>query len=79
MEPGERDIVGLGAEVTVEDETGQRTTYRVVGAIEADPRRGRLSWQTPLANVLWGNRVGDSVELPRGAVVEIVAIDYPAT
>ena len=45
----------------------------------ADPKRGWLSWQTPLANVLWGKRVGDSVELPRGIEVEIVAIDYPAT
>ncbi len=79
MAPGERDVVGLGAAVTVEDDSGKRTTYRIVGAIEADPKRGWLSWQTPLANVLWGNRVGDSVELPRGDEVDIVAIDYPAT
>jgi transcription elongation factor GreB len=72
------DTVGFGAEVTVEDEGGRRTCYRIVGAIEADPRRGLVSWQTPLANALWGARVGDSVELPRGEV-EIVAIRYPAT
>ena len=71
--------VGLGAAVTVEDEHGKRTTYHIVGAIEADPKRGYLSWQTPIANVLWGNRVGDSVELPRGDEVEIVAIEYAAT
>lgn len=74
--PDDRDVVGLGAAVTIEDESGKRTTYRLVGALEADPKRGLLSWQTPIANALWGARVGDSVELPRGGEVEIVAIAY---
>ena len=76
VEPAERDVVGLGAAVTVEDEAGKRTTYHLVGAIEAAPARGKLSWQTPIANALWGARAGDSIELPRGVEVEIVAIDY---
>lgn len=73
--PDDREIVGLGAEVTVEDDAGKRTTYRFVGAIEADTRRGWLSWQSPIAGALWGARVGDRVELPRGEV-EVVAIAY---
>jgi transcription elongation GreA/GreB family factor len=76
VEPSEREVVGLGAEVTVEDASGKRTTYRLVGAIEADPKRGWLSWQSPIANALWGARAGDSIELPRGGEVEIVAIAY---
>jgi transcription elongation factor GreB len=76
VEPADRNAVGLGASVTVEDEAGKRTTYRIVGAIEADTKRGWLSWQTPIANALWDAHVGDSVELPRGGEVEIVAIDY---
>lgn len=78
VEPEDRSIVGLGAFVTVEDEDGKRTTYRIVGAIETDTKRGFVSWQTPVANALWGARVGDTTSLPRGDV-EIVAIDYPAT
>lgn len=78
VEPEDRQLVGLGAQVTVEDEAGKRTTYRIVGAIEADARRGWLSWQTPIANSLWGARVGDSVQLPKGEV-EVIAIDYPVT
>lgn len=74
--PEDRDVVGLGAAVTVEDESGKRTTYRLVGAIEADPKRGWLSWQTPIANALWGARVGDAIELPRGGEVQIIAIVY---
>jgi transcription elongation GreA/GreB family factor len=79
LEPEDRSVVGLGARVTVEDEDGTRTTYQLVGAIEADAKRGLVSWQTPLANVLWGARVGDSVQLPRGIEVEIVDLEYPAS
>jgi len=79
LEPEDRNVVGLGARVTVEDEDDQRTTYKLVGAIEADPKRGLVSWQTPLANALLGARVGDSVRLPRGVEVEVVELDYPAT
>jgi transcription elongation GreA/GreB family factor len=73
--PGERDTVSLGASVTVEDESGKRTTYRIVGALEADARRGLVFWQTPVAQALWGARVGDTVTLPRGEA-EVVAIAY---
>jgi len=75
VEPENREVVGLGATVTVEDEDGKRLTYKIVGAIEADIKRGWISWQTPIANALWGARVGDSVDLPRGSV-EIVSIAY---
>ena len=73
--PADRGEVALGARVTVEDEHGERYVYEVVGAIESDPKRGKLSWQSPLAQALWGMRVGDGVTLPRGDG-EIVAIEY---
>jgi len=72
----ERDAVALGASVTVETGAGARTTYRIVGAIESDPKHGQLGWQSPIATVLWGARVGDSVELPRGDEVEVVSIAW---
>jgi transcription elongation GreA/GreB family factor len=71
----DRARVGFGARVTVEDEAGKRTTYRIVGAIEADPKAGAIYFQTPIAEELHELQVGDSVTLPRGDV-EIVAIDY---
>ncbi|HVV86653.1 MAG TPA: GreA/GreB family elongation factor [Kofleriaceae bacterium] len=73
--PADRDAVGFGASVTVEDGDGQRHRYRIVGAIEAAPRDGAISWQSPVARALHDARVGDTVTLPRGEV-EIVAIDY---
>ncbi len=74
--PADRGEVGLGARVTIEDDDGRRQTFEIVGAIEQDPKRGRVSWQSPVAQALWGMRVGDAVSLPRGDG-EIVAIDYP--
>lgn len=76
LEPTDREVVGIGASVTVEDEDGKRTSYRIVGAIEADARQRALSWQSPLAQALWGARVGDTCTLPRGDEVQIVAIAY---
>jgi transcription elongation GreA/GreB family factor len=74
--PADRGEVGLGAAVVVEAESGKRTSYRIVGAIEADPRRGALSWQSPLAERLHGARVGDAIELPNGDEVTIVSVAY---
>ncbi len=73
--PADRSRVGFGARVTVEDDSGRRTTYRIVGAIEADPKAGAVYFRTPIAEGLHDAQVGDSVTLPRGDV-EVVAIDY---
>jgi transcription elongation factor GreB len=76
LEPQDRSVVGIGARVTVEDDDGKRTSYRIVGAIEADAKQRALSWQSPLAQALWGARVGDTCTLPRGDDVQVVEITY---
>ena len=68
------DEVGIGSWVSVEDGDGNHHRYRIVGAIEAAPKQGAISWQSPVASALIGARVGDTVTLPRGDV-EVVAID----
>ena len=73
--PADRTAVSLGADVVVEDASGQRTTYRLVGALEAEPRRGHVFWQSPIGEALYGARVGDAVSLPRGEF-EVVSISY---
>lgn len=73
--PADTSRVAFGATVTVEDEAGKRTKYRLVGAIEAAPREGAIYWMSPIAEALHDAQVGDSVTLPKGDV-EIVAIDY---
>jgi transcription elongation factor GreB len=74
--PADRSTVSLGATVTIEDESGRRTTYRIVGALEADARRGFVFWQSPIAAALYGARQGDPIVLPRGGEAEVVAIAY---
>ena len=74
--PADRGVVSLGATVELETESGARTRYRIVGALEADPRRGLVFWQSPLAGALYGTRAGDAVVLPRGGEAEVVAVDY---
>jgi transcription elongation GreA/GreB family factor len=74
--PADRSVAGLGATVTVEAGDGKRMRYRIVGALEADARRGLVFWQSPLAEALYGTRVGDPVTLPRGDEAEVVAVAY---
>ncbi|ATB28404.1 GreA/GreB family elongation factor [Melittangium boletus] len=62
--------VFFGAWVTLEDEEGEETSYRIVGVDEADVKEGRLSVESPLARALLGKEEGESVrvERPRGAI-----------
>jgi len=70
--PPQPGVVGFGATVTLSD----GRTFRIVGAIEAAPKEGAISWESPIAAALLGARVGDTVVLPRGEVdVEAIAYD----
>ena len=69
----------FGATVTVEDEQGDRHTYDIVGEDEADIKVGKVSWTSPLAKALIGQKVGESVVWARPAgntVLEIIDIKY---
>jgi transcription elongation factor GreB len=74
-----RDVARFGATLTVADEDGRERRYRIVGVDEADPRRGWVSWRSPVAGALVGRRVGDTavVHTPAGdEQLTVVAIDY---
>ena len=64
------DRVTLGSTVLVEDETGDRMTFVVVGSAEADPAAGRISNVSPVGRALIGHGAGDEVIVaaPRGEV-----------
>lgn len=83
------DRVLFGARVTVRrtdadgDEAGEGLdrprAYRIVGIDESDVGRGEISWISPMARALLGNRLGDVVTLrtPRGdEELEILKIEY---
>ncbi|MGD8858935.1 MAG: transcription elongation factor GreB [Myxococcales bacterium] len=63
--PDDSDRVFFGAWVTLEDEDGERATYRIVGSDETDPHERHVSVESPMARALLGKRVGDEVEVPR--------------
>jgi transcription elongation factor GreA len=72
-----RDQVVLGSTVTIAEEGGEPETYHLVGSAEADPRKGRISNQSPLGRALLGKRVGDAVTVSAPAGVlsfQIIAI-----
>jgi len=57
------DKVVFGATVHLIDEDDKKVTYQIVGQMEADARRGRISYSSPLGRALIGRRVGDDVEV----------------
>jgi len=59
--PGAGDEARFGARVTIEDETGARRTYRIVGEDEARTDEAFLPWSSPLALAMMGARAGDTV------------------
>ncbi|WP_120078507.1 transcription elongation factor GreA [Aurantiacibacter odishensis] len=57
------DKVVFGATVTLLDEDDKPVTYQIVGQAESDAKRGRVSYESPLARALIGKSVGDEVEV----------------
>lgn len=72
--------VAFGTWVSVEDEDGQRSTWRIVGPDEVDARRGFVSVHAPVARALLGREVGESVEVQRpGGTVELTILEVRRT
>ena len=52
--------VGLGCTVTVENESGNRFSYKITGSQEANPMEGKLSDDSPFGRAAVGKSVGES-------------------
>ena len=75
-------IVTLGKVVTIVDNaSGEKEKYTILGDGETDLEKGIISYQSPLAQALMKHRIGDEVEvrLPRKTkkvkIAEIVFYD----
>ena len=55
------DFVRLGSQVTVIGSDDERENYIIVGSAEADPKRGKVSNESPVGRALMGHKVGDEV------------------
>ncbi len=75
---GER--VKFGATVKISRlDTGEETTWRIVGTDEADAKEGTISITAPIARALIGRETGDEVkvQVPGGErVYEIVDVEF---
>jgi transcription elongation factor GreB len=73
------DKIFFGATVDVEEETGAKRTYQIVGEDESESESGRISWRSPVGRALLGKRAGDVIVVRRPAgetEIEILAIRY---
>ncbi len=71
--------VRFGATVTLQDtESGETTTYVIVGENESEIKKGRISIGAPVARALIGKDVGDTVVLPGGKKreVEVTKVEW---
>ncbi len=62
--------VSIGSHVTIQEGNYPPETYHLVGPKEADPRKGKISHESPIGRVLVGHHEGDVVtaETPSGPV-----------
>lgn len=78
--PSRSDRVFFGAAVTLENEGGELSRYRIVGADEIDSDQGWISVDSPVARALLGRALDEEVSIatPAGQrQLIIVEIDYP--
>jgi transcription elongation factor GreA len=68
--PIHKDEVAVGSHVTIQERDDPSEIYHVVGSKEANPRKGRISNESPIGRALMGAKVGDTVsaETPNGVI-----------
>jgi len=73
-----KEVVQVGAKVTIQEEGSDPEMYTIVGPAEADPRNGRISNESPLGRALMDHRAGDTVRVdaPGGSfTVQVLKVD----
>ncbi len=66
----QKTLVEVGVHVTVQEGDLEPEMYFLVGSQEADPRKGKISYESPIGRALMNHRVGDTVgaETPGGVI-----------
>lgn len=78
LDAGGKVVFGATVEI-VDEDSGDETTYQIVGEDEADIKEGRISYSSPIARALIGKEESDVVQVstPGGdKSLEIVAVRY---
>jgi transcription elongation factor GreA len=75
---GDKVIFGSTATI-INLETDQTVTYKIVGDDEADVKKGKISYQSPIARALMGKEIGEVVvvKAPSGDIeYEIDQVEF---
>lgn len=75
---GVREVIQVGAKVTVQEDGNEPEIYTIVGPAEANPRNGRISNESPLGRALMDKRAGETVRVdaPGGSfTVQILKVE----
>ena len=78
LNPGSKVVFGATVKLA-DEESGDGTTYQIVGDVEADIKHNRIAVSSPISRALIGRAVGDVVVVraPAGErEYEIVGVEY---
>jgi transcription elongation factor GreA len=73
-----REVVSIGCSVTVVEDGEEPEIFYLVGSKEADPRKRRISHESPIGKALMGHAPGDTIHVdsPSGRITfRIVKIE----
>jgi transcription elongation factor GreA len=69
------DKIVFGATVHLLDEDDKPVVYQIVGQMEADAKKGKISYNSPLGRALIGRKVGEDVEVTVPSGDKYYAVD----
>ena len=55
--------VNIGSKVTVQEDDYPEEVFHLVGGKEADPRQGKISYESPIGSALLNHKVGETVDV----------------
>ncbi len=73
-----RNIVHLGATVTLKETDGEINEFTIVGTLEANPNEGKISSSSPIGKILLGHKVNETIKVtsPIEVAYKIKKIKY---
>jgi len=75
---GDSDVVDIASKVTIQEDGNDPEEYMIVSPVEADPREGKVSNESPLGRALMGHKADEevTVEAPNGSyTVKILKVE----
>lgn len=73
-----RNVVNIGAHITIQEGNYPAEKYQVVGPMEADPKKNRISHESPIGKAVMGKGIGDiaTADTPGGILqFKIIGIE----